>query len=76
MFLAHGPVGYIVNEAIQKKEISKLKNHEQLIVGILSILFGILPRYRSFSSFNDALFLLSDIMKYLHTHQSFTLGFG
>ena len=43
MYIAHGPASYIVNETVQKKRISKLNNHEQLIVAILSILFGILP---------------------------------
>ena len=43
MYLAHGAASYIVNEAVQKKRISKLNDHEQLIVAILSILFGIFP---------------------------------
>ncbi|MDD4382400.1 MAG: metal-dependent hydrolase [Candidatus Dojkabacteria bacterium] len=43
MFLAHGPLGYITNELIQKKAISKLKSHDQMIVGLFAFLFGILP---------------------------------
>lgn len=43
MFLAHGPVSYLANEIIQKKKISNLKFHEQILVSILAILFGILP---------------------------------
>ena len=43
MFLAHGPISYLANEIIQKKKISHLKFHEQLLVSILAILFGILP---------------------------------
>ena len=43
MFFAHGPLSYIVNEKIQKRNISKLSTHEQTVVMILSILFGILP---------------------------------
>ena len=43
MYIAHGPASYIVNETVQKKRISKLNDHEQLIVAILSILFGIIP---------------------------------
>ena len=43
MFLAHGPISYLANEIIQKKKISGLKFHEQILVSILAILFGILP---------------------------------
>ena len=43
MYLAHGAASYILNEAVQKKKISKLNGHEQLVVAILTILFGILP---------------------------------
>lgn len=43
MFLAHGPLGYITNELIQKKAISKLKFHDQIIVAVSALLFGILP---------------------------------
>ena len=43
MYIAHGPASYILNEVIQKKKISKLNDYEQMIVAILTILFGILP---------------------------------
>lgn len=43
MFLAHGPISYLTNEIIQRKKISNLKFHEQILVSILAILFGILP---------------------------------
>jgi len=43
MFLAHGPISYLANEIIQKKKISNLKFHEQILVSILAMLFGILP---------------------------------
>ncbi len=43
MFLAHGPISYVLNEVIQKDDIKTLSNHEQLLVMILSILFGIFP---------------------------------
>lgn len=43
MFLAHGPIAYLANEIIQKKKISNLKFHEQILVSILAVLFGILP---------------------------------
>ncbi len=43
MYFAHGPISYILNETIQKKEISKLTKHEHILVMIFSILFGIFP---------------------------------
>ncbi len=43
MYIAHGPISYILNESIQKKKISKLNTEKQLLVMIFSILFGILP---------------------------------
>ncbi len=43
MYLAHGPISYILNESIQKENISKLNKQEHILVMILSILFGILP---------------------------------
>ncbi len=43
MYLAHGPISYILNESIQKKNISKLSKQEHILVMVLSILFGILP---------------------------------
>ena len=43
MYFAHGPISHLLNEKLQRKNISKLSIHEQSIVLILSILFGILP---------------------------------
>lgn len=43
MFIAHGPISYVLNEVIQRKEIKNISNQEQLLVMILSILFGIFP---------------------------------
>lgn len=43
MFLAHGPISYLANEAIQKEKISGLKHSQQIFVAVLSILFGLLP---------------------------------
>jgi len=43
MFLAHGPISYILNEKIQRKDISKLSKQEHVLVMVFSILFGILP---------------------------------
>ncbi len=43
MYFAHGPISYLINERIQRKNISKLSIHEQSIVLILSMLFGVLP---------------------------------
>ena len=65
MFLAHGPASYIANELIQKKEISNLKYHEQIIVGILSFLFGILP------DVDLLVLLMTDIPPFRH-HEIFS----
>jgi len=43
MFLAHGPISYILNEKIQQKGISKLTKQEHIFIMILSLIFGILP---------------------------------
>ena len=43
MYIAHGPLSYVLNERIQSKKISKLNSTEQLLVGLLSFLFGIFP---------------------------------
>lgn len=65
MYLAHGPISYIVNETIQKERISKLKPSEQFLVGILSFLFGILPDI-------DLLILsMTNVPSFLH-HSLFT----
>lgn len=48
MFLAHGPISYILNEKIQQKDISKLNKGEQFGVALLSFFFGILPDFDMF----------------------------
>ncbi len=48
MLIAHGPVGYIANELIQKKQIEKLKFGEQVVIAFLSIFFAILPDFDFF----------------------------
>ncbi|MDX9739115.1 MAG: metal-dependent hydrolase [Candidatus Dojkabacteria bacterium] len=48
MFIAHGPLSYILNEGIQKKKILKLTKGEQLAIALLSFFFGILPDFDIF----------------------------
>ncbi len=48
MFIAHGPLSYILNESIQKKKIIKLTKGEQLAIALLSFFFGILPDFDIF----------------------------
>lgn len=48
MFIAHGPLSYILNESIQKKRILKLTKGEQLAIALLSFFFGILPDFDIF----------------------------
>ena len=45
MFIAHGPLSYVLNESIQKKKILKLTQGEQLAIALLSFFFGILPDF-------------------------------
>lgn len=65
MYLAHGPLSFVLNERIQKKNISKLTKGEHISIALLSIFFGILPDFD--------LFLLSIInVPTFNHHQSFT----
>ena len=48
MYLAHGPLSFVLNESIQKKDISKLTQGEHIAVSLLSIFFGILPDFDFF----------------------------
>lgn len=50
MYLVHAPIGYIVNEVIQKRKIKKLKTYEQLLVAVFSICWGIFPDFDIFLS--------------------------
>jgi hypothetical protein len=43
MYIAHGPISYILNETIQRKRISKLDEKDKFLIGLLSLFFGILP---------------------------------
>ncbi len=45
MYIAHGPISYLANEAIQNKKIRQLKMSEQILVALLSLFFGILPDF-------------------------------
>lgn len=48
MYLAHGPLSYVLNEKIQKEDISKLSKGEHIAIVLLSIFFGILPDFDLF----------------------------
>jgi len=63
MFLAHAPISYLANEVIQKKKISGLKNSQQVLLAILSLLFGILPDFD--------FFILSILKIPTYTHHNF-----
>lgn len=65
MFLAHGPISFILNENIQKKEISKLTPGEHLAITLFSIFFGILPDF-------DLLLLSMTSFPPFQHHQVFT----
>lgn len=65
MYLAHGPISYILNEVIQKKNISKLNRQEHILVMIFSMLFGILP------DIDLAILSITNTPSFLH-HSIFT----
>ncbi|HOV34691.1 MAG TPA: metal-dependent hydrolase [Candidatus Dojkabacteria bacterium] len=65
MIIAHGPIAYIANQAIQKKKIDQLKTQERVIVSLFSLFFGILPDFDFF------LALLLNVPTYQH-HQMLT----
>jgi hypothetical protein len=48
MYIAHGPISYLTNEAIQSKKIKRLKMSEQILVALCALLFGILPDFDIF----------------------------
>jgi hypothetical protein len=48
MYIAHGPISYLANEAIQSKKIKHLKMSEQILVALCALLFGILPDFDIF----------------------------
>ena len=65
MFLVHGPISYLANEAIQKEKISGLKQSQQIFVAVLSLIFGILP------DFDFLILMMFDRPSYTH-HDFFT----
>lgn len=48
MLIAHGPIGFLANEIIQKKNIEKLSTPQYILITIASIFFGILPDFDLF----------------------------
>lgn len=48
MYFAHGPLSYILNEKIQKEDISKLNRGEHIAIALLSFFFGVLPDFDFF----------------------------
>ncbi len=48
MYIAHGPISYLANEAIQNKKIKQLKTSEQILVALCALFFGILPDFDIF----------------------------
>jgi len=50
MYIVHAPLGYIANEVLQKNRIKKLKTHEQILVAVFSICWGIFPDFDIFLS--------------------------
>lgn len=48
MYIAHGPISYLANEAIQNKKIKRLKMSEQILVALCALFFGILPDFDIF----------------------------
>lgn len=65
MFIAHGPLSFILNEKIQKKEIEKLTPGEHIGIALLSLFFGILPDF-------DLLLLSMTKFPPFQHHQAFT----
>jgi inner membrane protein len=65
MFLVHGPISYLANEAIQKEKISGLKQSQQIFIATLSLIFGILP------DFDFLILMMFDRPSYTH-HDFFT----
>ena len=64
MYIAHGPISFLANEVIQKKNIKKLKMNEQILVALCSLFFGILPDFDILllSIFNAPRFIHHDII--------------
>jgi hypothetical protein len=65
MYIAHGPISYLLNEKLQGKKISKLNKSQEIFVALFSILFGILP------DIDILLLRIVNIPSFLH-HNLFT----
>lgn len=60
MYIAHGPIAYLANEAIQSKKIKHLKMGEQILVALCALLFGILP------DFDILLLSMLNVPRFIH----------
>jgi len=60
MYIAHGPISYLANEAIQSKKIKRLKMGEQILVALCALLFGILP------DFDILLLSMLNVPRFIH----------
>ena len=60
MYIAHGPISYLANEAIQSKKIKQLKMGEQILVALCALLFGILP------DFDILLLSMLNVPRFIH----------
>ncbi len=65
MYFAHGPLSFVLNEKIQKKDISKLNKGEHITIALFSMFFGILVDFDFF------LLSILNIPTFQH-HQVFT----
>ena len=48
MFIAHAPISYLANEAIQRNNIKKLKPGQEIFIAFWSLFCGILPDFDMF----------------------------
>lgn len=62
MFIAHAPISYLANEAIQGKKIKKLKPGQEIFITFWSLFCGILPDFD--------MFLLMALNKPTFTHHN------
>ena len=62
MFIAHAPISYLANEAIQRKNIKKLKPGQEIFIAFWSLFCGILPDFD--------LFLLMALRRPTFTHHN------
>lgn len=60
MYIAHGPISYLANEAIQSKKTKHLKMGEQILVALCALLFGILP------DFDILLLSMLNVPRFIH----------